>query len=96
VVGRLLAEKFVLNELVAYFDFTNMLNEGVALSKRDTIITIYALCGFANVSSIAIQVGGIGSMAGNQRGSLAKFGVVAMCGGFLASLLSACVAAVFL
>ncbi len=96
VVGRLLAQKFVLNELVAYFDFTNMLREGVALSKRDTIIAIYALCGFANVSSIAIQVGGIGAMAGNQRGKLASFGLIAMFGGFLASCLSACVAAVFL
>jgi CNT family concentrative nucleoside transporter len=94
-VGRLLGQKFVLNEFVAYFDFADLLRQGVALSKRDTIIAIYALCGFANVSSIAIQVGGIGAMAGGQRNQLARFGVVAMVGGFLASCLSACVAAVF-
>lgn len=96
VVGRLLAEKFILNELVAYFDLTTMLREGVELCKRDTVIAIYALCGFANVSSIAIQVGGIGAMAENQRGTLARIGLLAMFGGFLASCLSACVAAVFL
>jgi len=95
-VGRLLAEKFVLNEFVAYFDFANMLREGVEMSKRDATIAIYALCGFANVSSIAIQIGGIGSLAPDQKGNLAKYGVVAMLGGFLASCMSACVAAVFI
>lgn len=95
-VGRLLAEKFVLNEFVAYFDFANMLRSGVEMSRRSATITIYALCGFANVSSIAIQIGGIGTMAPGQKGNLARFGGVAMIGGFLASCLSACVAAVFI
>jgi CNT family concentrative nucleoside transporter len=95
VVGRLLAEKFVLNEFVAYFDFAALLRDGVEMSRREVIITIYALCGFANVSSIAIQIGGIGSIAANQKAALARFGLVAMVGGFIASCLSACVAAVF-
>jgi len=95
-VGRLLAEKLVLNEFVAYFDLAGLLRSGVKLSPRDLTIAIYALCGFANVSSIAIQIGGIGSMAPNQKPTLARFGLVAMVGGFLASCMSACVAAIFL
>jgi len=95
-VGRLLAQKLVLNEFIAYSDLATLLRDGAALSERDVVISLYALCGFANVSSIAIQIGGIGAMAGNQKARLAKFGFLAMTGGFLASCLSACVAAVFL
>ena len=93
--GRLLGQKLILNEFVAYIDFTRMLGTGETLSGRDSIITIYALCGFANISSIAIQIGGIGSLAPEQRPQLARFGALAMVGGFLASCLSACVAALF-
>lgn len=96
VVGRLLAQKFVLNEFVAYSDLTDLLRGGVNMNQRDMIISIYALCGFANVSSIAIQIGGIGGIAPSQKGNLVKFGFVAMVGGFLASCLSACMAAAFM
>jgi concentrative nucleoside transporter, CNT family len=95
-VGRLLAQKLVLNEFMAYSDLSDLLQKGSSLSKRDVIIAIYALCGFANVSSIAIQIGGIGGMAGNQKENLVRLGLLAMCAGFLASCLSACVAAVFI
>ena len=94
-VGRLLAQKLVLNEFMAYSDLSTLLRKGVELSQRDVTIALYALCGFANISSIAIQIGGIGAMAENQKPTLAKLGLLAMTGGFLASCLSACVAAIF-
>ena len=94
-VGRLLAQKLVLNEFIAYSDMSEMFSAGKPLPKRDAIIALYALCGFANVSSIAIQIGGIGGIAPNQKENLVKLGVMAMAAGFLASCLSACVAAVF-
>lgn len=95
-VGRLLAQKLVLNEFMAYSDLSELLGTGAGLSKRDVIIAIYALCGFANVSSIAIQIGGIGGIAGNQKENLVRLGFPAMGAGFLASCLSACVAAIFI
>ena len=94
-VGSLLAQKLVLNEFMAYSDMSKMFKTGNPLPERDAIIALYALCGFANVSSIAIQVGGIGGIAPNQKKNLVKLGVTAMVAGFLASCLSACVAAVF-
>jgi CNT family concentrative nucleoside transporter len=95
-VGRLLAQKLILNEFVAYGDLSALLRGGPVLSARDATIAVYALCGFANISSIAIQVGGIGSLAPGQKGNLVRFGLKAMVGGFLASCLSACAAALFL
>lgn len=94
-VGRLLAQKLVLNEFIAYSDMSEMFRSGRQLPQRDAVIALYALCGFANVSSIAIQVGGIGGIAPNQKKNLVKLGITAMSAGFLASCLSACVAAVF-
>jgi hypothetical protein len=88
-VGSLLGEKTVLNEFVAYAHLAKDLSEGVQLSHRSVIICTYALCGFANFSSIAIQLGGIGVMAPNRRADLARLGLRAMIGGTLATCMTA-------
>lgn len=93
-VGSLLGEKTVLNEFVAYAHLAKDLSSGVQLSHRSVIISTYALCGFANFSSIAIQLGGIGVMAPNRRADLARLGLRAMIGGTLATCMTAAVAGV--
>ncbi len=89
--GYLLGTKISVNEFVAYTELAKMTGAGV-LSHRSTILATYALCGFANFSSIAIQVGGIGAIAPNRKKDLAKLGLKAMIGGALASWMTACVA----
>jgi len=89
--GYLLGTKISVNEFVAYTELAKMTSAGV-LSQRSTILATYALCGFANFSSIAIQVGGIGAIAPNRKKDLAKLGLKAMIGGALASWMTACVA----
>ncbi len=91
--GSLLGTKVSINELVAYVELTNL--KGV-ISDRSYTIGTYALCGFANFSSIAIQIGGIGGIAPERRGELAKIGLKAMFGGALASWLTATVAGILL
>ncbi len=94
-VARFLGVKMILNEFMAYSDLTEVLKGGAsALSERSRVLALYALCGFANLSSIAIQIGGIGALAPSRRGDLARFGMRAMVAGFLVSCLSACVVAV--
>jgi len=96
-VARFLGVKMILNEFMAYSDLTEVLKGGAsALSERSRILALYALCGFANLSSIAIQIGGIGALAPSRRGDLARFGMRAMVAGFLVSCLSACVVAVLI
>ncbi len=90
-VGQILGERIVLNEFVGYFDLTSHA-QTLALSPRGFMIATYALCGFANFSSIAIQVGGIGSLAPERRGEMAKLGLRAMIGGLLATYMTACLA----
>ncbi|MCA9580697.1 MAG: NupC/NupG family nucleoside CNT transporter, partial [Myxococcales bacterium] len=92
IVGGLMGQKMVLNEFVAYAHLGELLRQGVALSPRSVIISTYALCGFANFSSIAIQLGGIGGIAPERRGDLAKLGLRAMVGGTLAACMTATVA----
>lgn len=92
-VGVLLGKKMVINEFVAYIDFVGMKGQ---LSERSQIIATYALCGFANFSSIAIQIGGIGSLVPDRRHELAKVGLKAMLAGTAASLLTANIAATIL
>jgi concentrative nucleoside transporter, CNT family len=94
-VGSLLGIKTVLNEFVAYLQLGFMLEDG-SLSPRAVVIATYALCGFANFSSIAIQIGGIGSIAPNRRQDLAQLGMRAMIGGTIASFLTAAIAGVVL
>jgi CNT family concentrative nucleoside transporter len=92
-VGNLLGTKISLNEFVAYIELTNLKE---SISPRSFIIATYALCGFANFSSIAIQIGGIGSIAPNRRSDLAQIGLKAMLGGALASWLTATIAGMLL
>jgi CNT family concentrative nucleoside transporter len=92
-VGTLLGEKMVLTEFVAYVHLYEWLSEGVIqLSPRTVVIASYALCGFANFGSIAIQLGGIGGIAPERRHDLARLGLRTMFGGMLASLMTAAVA----
>ncbi len=90
-VGSLLGQKIVINELVAYLDLANMKSNG-ALSPRAIIISTYALCGFANFSSIAIQIGGIGSLAPKRQSDLSKLGMRALIAATLATMMTATIA----
>jgi CNT family concentrative nucleoside transporter len=90
-VGQILGERVVLNEFVAYLDLTTNAKQ-LALDPRSFTIATYALCGFANFSSIAIQVGGIGSLAPERRSEMAKIGFRAMLGGLLAAYMTASLA----
>ncbi len=90
-VGQILGERVVLNEFVAYLDLTSPAKVA-ALDPRSFTIATYALCGFANFSSIAIQVGGIGSLAPERRSEMAKVGFRAMLGGLLAAYMTASLA----
>ena len=93
VVGRLVGEKLVLTELLAYSHLSAAIAPGRAvLGLRSAVIAAYSLCGFANIASIGIQIGGIGGMAPGRRGDLARLGLRAMIGGALVSCLSACIA----
>jgi CNT family concentrative nucleoside transporter len=90
-VGQILGERIVLNEFVGYLDLTTHAKQ-LALDPRSFTIATYALCGFANFASIAIQVGGIGSLAPERRSEMAKIGFRAMCGGLLAAYMTASLA----
>jgi CNT family concentrative nucleoside transporter len=87
-VGQLLGKKLVLNEFVAYLDLAKM---GDQLSDRSRVIISYALCGFANFSSIAIQLGGTGSLVPERRPDIARFGLKALLGGTLATCMTAAI-----
>jgi len=91
-VSSLLGERVILNEFVSYLRLSENLAGPNPVSHRAAVITTYALCGFANVGSIGIQLGGIGSLAPERRADLARLGVRAMLGGLLASYMTACVA----
>lgn len=92
-VGQLIGVKTVVNEFVAYIDMSGMIKDPNKLTHpRSVIIATYALCGFSNFSSIAIQIGGIGSIAPERRGDLAKLGLRAMVAGSFACFLTATVA----
>jgi len=95
-VGTLLGEKTVLNEFVAYYHLSQMLQTPDTLSPRSVVIASYALCGFANFSSIAIQIGGIGGMVPHRRHELSVLGLRAMVAGTLANFMTACVVGVLL
>ena len=90
-IGQILGERIVLNEFVGYLDLTTNVKT-LALDPRSFTIATYALCGFANFSSIAIQVGGIGSLAPERRSEMARMGLRAMIGGLLAAYMTASLA----
>lgn len=91
LVGSFIGEKVVINEFVAYTDMSQHLGQ---LMPQSRLIATYALCGFANFSSIAIQIGGIGGIAPNRRGDLARLGMRAVLGGSLATFMTATIAGV--
>jgi CNT family concentrative nucleoside transporter len=92
-IGNLLGTRMVLNELVA---FSMLGPQKAALDPRSFTIATFALCGFANLSSVGIQIGGIGALAPNRRGDLAKLGIRAMLAGTMANLMSASIAGMLL
>ncbi len=94
-VGSLIGEKVVLNEFIAYLHLAKLIPQQV-LSEKAVIISTYALCGFANFSSIAIQIGGIGGIAPRRRSDLARFGLKAVLGGSLATFMTATIAGVLI
>jgi concentrative nucleoside transporter, CNT family len=90
-MGSLLGTKVVLNEFVAYLQMADMVEQGMLSPKTITMAT-FALCGFANFSSIAIQIGGIGGLAPGRKSELASFGLLAVLAGSLANLMTATIA----
>ena len=98
IAGGLIGQKVVLNEFVAYLQLAaTPVGDGVgAITEHSRLILTYALCGFANFASIAIQIGGIGALAPERRGDLARFGMRAVLGGSIATLMTATIAGVLL
>ncbi len=94
-VGSLMGTKMVINEFVAYSDLSPMIQQGV-LSAKSVVIVSFALCGFANFSSIAIQLGGIGTLVPGRKADLASLGFKAMICGTMASYISASLAGILL
>jgi len=94
-VGSLIGQKVVINEFVAYLQLAEILKPGgVELTKQGALVATYALCGFANFSSIAIQIGGIGGLAPERRSDLARLGLRAVLGGSIATFMTATIAGV--
>ncbi len=92
--GGLIGTKVVLNEFVAYFDMSSMIKVKELANPKAILMATYALCGFANFSSIAIQIGGIAPLAPNRKTDLAKLGFKAVIGGTLATLMTATLAGI--
>jgi CNT family concentrative nucleoside transporter len=92
-VGNLLGTRLVLNEFVAFLELGPL---KATLDPRSFTIATYALCGFANLSSIAIQIGGIGALAPTRKSDLARFGLKAVAAGTMANFMSACIAGMLL
>jgi CNT family concentrative nucleoside transporter len=92
-VGNLLGTRLILNEFVAFVDLGKIRQ---ALDPRSFTIATYALCGFANLSSIAIQIGGIGALAPSRKSDVARLGLKAVAAGTMANFMSACIAGILL
>jgi CNT family concentrative nucleoside transporter len=96
IVGQLLGEKTIINEFVAYSSMGNAKDIGMFTHYKSILISTYALCGFANFSSIGIQIGGIGALAPNQRRTLSELGIRSLIGGTLAAFMTAVLAGVII
>jgi CNT family concentrative nucleoside transporter len=97
LIGQILGERIVTNEFVGYLDLSKYVTTNPdALDQRSVTLASYALCGFANFSSIAIQIGGIGALAPERRGDLARLGLKSMIAGLLACYLFAAVVGVLI
>jgi CNT family concentrative nucleoside transporter len=92
-IGQILGERIVLNE---FFGYITLSEKKALLDPRSYVLATYALCGFANLASVAIQIGGIGALAPIRRPDLVQLGLKAMFGGLLACYMTACVAGVLL
>lgn len=96
LVGQLLGEKTILNEFVAYVSLGELKMQGKFVEEKSIIMATYMLCGFANIASIGIQIGGIGALAPQKKATLAKYGFKALIGGTLASLFTAVIVGVLM
>ena len=96
LVGQLLGEKTILNEFVAYVSLGDLKASGKFFEEKSIIIATYILCGFANISSIGIQIGGIGALAPKRTKDLSKLGILALIAGTLASLFTAVIVGMIL
>ena len=96
LVGRLLGEKLIASEFIAYNSLTDLKKIGAFTEMKSIVISTFMLSGFANIASIGIQIGGIGSLAPTKRSLLSKYGLKAVLGGMLASLLSATLAGILI
>jgi CNT family concentrative nucleoside transporter len=96
IAGQIIGEKTVLNEFYAYGTLAKLKDAGTLTDVRTQIILTYALCGFSNIASVGIQIGGIGALAPEKRGLLAKLGMKALLGGSIACFLTACVAGILI
>ena len=98
IAGQMIGMKLAVNEFVGYLEFAKYLqpDTAVVLTEKTKAIITFALCGFANFSSIAILIGGIGGMAPNRRGDVARLGLKAVIAGTLANLMSATIAGLFI
>lgn len=91
-VGSLLGQKLVVNEFVAYIDFVTIKE---TLSANSQVIVTVALCGFTNLSSMAILLGGLGVLAPSRRPDIARLGLKAVLAGTLSNFMSACLVGIF-
>jgi len=98
IAGQMIGLKLAANEFVGYLEFAKYLqpDSAVVLSDKTKAIITFALCGFANFSSIAILIGGLGGMAPNRRGDVARLGLKAVLAGSLSNLMSATIAGLFI
>lgn len=98
IAGRMIGLKLAINEFVGYVELAKYLapESSIQLTEKTVAIITFALCGFSNISSIAVLIGGIGAMAPNRRGDIARLGVKAVIAGSLANLMSATIAGLFI
>lgn len=98
IAGQMIGTKLAINEFVAYYDFQSYLlpDAAVQLSDKTKAIITFALCGFANFSSVAILIGGLGGLAPSRRGDISRLGLRAVLAGSLANLMSATIAGIFI
>lgn len=95
-VGQLIGEKVVASEFVAYLSLGNILHNTTLLDPRSAILASYALCGFANFTSMGVQISGLSAIAPNQRQTVSELAFLALIGGSLTNFMNACVAGIFL
>lgn len=96
LVGQLLGEKIILNEMIGYASLKELVTSGAFYDQKSVILAVYVLCGFANFSSVGIQIGGISAIAPNQRKTLSSLGFRALLGGGMTALISATLVAMIL